>query len=173
LYGFIGSVPVWAQLRSSDIDASKGTVEALEKIVPAIRARCPQARILEKYLVSAFFWARVQACLCGGKGREFVDFTYQTLNSWSRVRRVIGKAEVLPGGDNPRFVVTNIPATGFIADTPERFAPRACYEDFYCARGDMENRIKEQQLDLFADRTSTHPGTSQGSDPTVAAVFDE
>jgi hypothetical protein len=189
LYGFIGSVPVWAQLRSSNIDASKGTTEALEKIVPAIRLRCPNARIivrgdsgfcrdeilswceannvfycfglarnnrLEAFLDQAFVWARVKACLCGGWGREFVDFTYRTKESWSCARRVIGKAEVLPGGDNPRFIVTNLPTEGFVADEPERFAAGACYEKFYCARGEMENRIKEQQLDLFADRTSTH-----------------
>ena len=189
LYGFIGSVPVWAQLRSSNIDASKGTTEALQKIVPAVRLRCPNARIivrgdsgfcrdeillwcetndvfycfglarnnrLEAFLDQAFVWARVTACLCGGWGREFVDFTYRTKDSWSCARRVIGKAEVLPGGDNPRFIVTNLPTEGFVADEPERFAAGACYEKFYCARGEMENRIKEQQLDLFADRTSTH-----------------
>ena len=189
LYGFVGTVPVWAQLRSSDIDASKGTVEALQKIVPALRRHCPQARIivrgdsgfcrdqilswceandvfycvglarnsrLEPFLEQAFVWARALACLCGGRGRQFVEFTYRTKDSWSCARRVIGKAEVLPGGDNPRFIVTNLPAAGFGDDASERFAPRACYEDFYCARGEMENRIKEQQLDLFADRTSTH-----------------
>ena len=189
LYAFAGSVPLWAQLRSSDIDASKGTVEALKKIVPAIRRRCPNVRIivradsgfcrdeilawceandvfycvglarnsrLEEYLHDAFFWARAKACLCGGQAREFVEFIYQTKDSWSCARRVIGKAEVLAGGDNPRFIVTNLPAESFLGDAPERFSPRACYENFYCARGEMENRIKEQQLDLFADRTSTH-----------------
>lgn len=189
LYAFIGSVPVWAQLRPSDIDASKGTVDALKKIVQAIRSHCPKARIivradsgfcrdeilawceannvfyciglarnkrLEAFLADAFFSARVKACLCGGKAREFVDFTYRTKDSWSCARRVIGKAEVLPDGDNPRFIVTNLPAEGFSGEASERFSPRALYEEFYCARGEMENRIKEQQLDLFADRTSTH-----------------
>ena len=85
----------------------------------------------------------------GAPSRRFRDFRYRTLGSWSRSRRVVGKAEWLPGarGANPRFVVTSL--------TKDRFAARALYEKLYCARGDMENRIKEQQLDLFADRTST------------------
>jgi len=78
--------------------------------------------------------------------RVFRDFRYQTLKSWSRERRVIGKAEWMDKGANPRFVVTSL--------SPESMDARAIYEDFYCARGDMENRIKEQQLDMFADRTS-------------------
>lgn len=78
--------------------------------------------------------------------RVFADFNYQTLKSWSRSRRVIGKAEHLAKGANPRFVVTSLSA--------EEFDARSLYEDQYCARGDMENRIKEQQLYLFADRTS-------------------
>ena len=88
--------------------------------------------------------------------RQFMEFGYRTKKSWSRFRRVVGKAEMLAKGKNPRFVVTNLPAEGFPGDAPDRFAPRRLYEQFYCARGDMENRIKEQQLDLFADRTSTH-----------------
>ena len=189
LYCFVGSLPLWAQLRRSQLDAYIGTVEALEKIVPILRKRCPQARIIVRgdsgfcrealmswcedndlyycfglarngrllaQLQRAFFFARATACLIGGHAREFVEFEYQTKKSWSRPRRVIGKAEVLPQGDNPRFIVTNLPAEGFEHDRPGRFAPRACYEEFYCARGNMENRIKEQQLDLFADRTSTH-----------------
>ena len=79
--------------------------------------------------------------------RVFKDFVYQTLDSWSTARRVIGKAEYLPAGANPRFIVTSLGA--------EQWPARALYEDLYCARGEMENRIKEQQLDLFADRTST------------------
>ena len=78
--------------------------------------------------------------------RVFKDFCYQTLKSWSRSRRVIGKAEHLAKGGNPRFAVTSLPANEFDA--------KALYEDEHCARGDMENRIKEQQLCLFADRTS-------------------
>ena len=67
---------------------------------------------------------------------------------------MIGKAEILPKGDNPRFIVTNLPKDGWgKAAQAARFEPAALYENFYCARGDMENRIKEQQMDLFADRT--------------------
>ena len=77
----------------------------------------------------------------------FRDFTYRTLRSWSRRRRVVGKAEQLVGKENPRFVVTSISKAEMNA--------RTLYEEEYCARGDMENRIKEQQLGLFADRTST------------------
>jgi hypothetical protein len=113
------------------------------------------SRLLEN-LDAAMFRARLKACLIGGYAREFADFSYQTRNSWSTARRVIGKAEILPKGENPRFIVTNLPNDGFVPDQAQRFAAAACYENFYCARGDMENRIKEQQLDLFADRTSTH-----------------
>ena len=82
----------------------------------------------------------------GTPARVFKDFRYRTRHSWTSERRVVGKAEFLEKGANPRFVVTSL--------SPERLGARALYEDFYCARGDMENRIKEQQLDLFADRTS-------------------
>jgi hypothetical protein len=80
--------------------------------------------------------------------RLFKDFMHTTLKSWESERRVVGKAEHLRKGANPRFVVTNL--------SREEFPARELYEGLYCARGDMENRIKEQQLDLFADRTSTH-----------------
>lgn len=83
----------------------------------------------------------------GAAARVFKDFRYRTRKSWSSERRVVGKAEYLAKGANPRFVVTSI-----ASDEKEA---RSLYEDFYCARGDMENRIKEQQLGLFADRTST------------------
>ena len=79
--------------------------------------------------------------------RVFKDFRYRTKKSWSCERRVVGKAEYLAKGNNPRFIVTSI--------SSEEKEARKLYEDFYCARGDMENRIKEQQLGLFADRTST------------------
>ncbi len=82
----------------------------------------------------------------GHAARVFGDFHYQTLDSWSQSRRVIGKAEHLPKGSNPRFVVTSL--------STDEFDAKSLYEDEYCARGDMENRIKEQQLCLFADRTS-------------------
>ncbi len=82
----------------------------------------------------------------GAPARQFQDFSYRTRKSWSRERRVVGKAEHLAQGANPRFVVTSLP--------PDRLAAQALYEDLYCARGEMENRLKEQQLCLFADRTS-------------------
>jgi hypothetical protein len=82
----------------------------------------------------------------GGPARRFADFAWRTLDSWSRARRVVAKAEHLPQGANPRFIVTSLPAGAIDA--------RTLYEDIYCARGEIENRIKEQQLDLFADRTS-------------------
>jgi hypothetical protein len=79
--------------------------------------------------------------------RVFSRFLYRTRDSWSCERQVVAKAEHLPKGKNPRFVVTNIPS--------EKWDDKSLYEQLYCARGDMENRIKEQKLDLFADRTST------------------
>ncbi len=87
--------------------------------------------------------------------RRFKQFRYRTLSSWSRVRRVVGKAEILGKKKNSRFIVTNLPAAGFPGDREGRAEPQSLYENFYCARGNMENRIKEQQLELFADRTST------------------
>jgi hypothetical protein len=88
--------------------------------------------------------------------RRFAEFEYRTLKTWGRARRVVAKMEVLEKGENPRFVVSNLPPDGFAGDPAVCFeGARGLYEDFYCARGDMENRIKEQQLDLFADRTST------------------
>jgi DDE family transposase len=77
----------------------------------------------------------------------FAELSYRTRKSWTRERRVVAKAEYLDKGANPRFVVTSLSA--------EQFATRALYEELYCSRGEMENRIKEQQLALFADRTST------------------
>lgn len=79
--------------------------------------------------------------------RVFSEFPYQTRKTWKRERRVVAKAENLEKGANPRFVVTSLSA--------EQFAAQALYEEFYCARGETENRVKEQQLALFADRTST------------------
>jgi hypothetical protein len=80
--------------------------------------------------------------------RTFRSFGYRTKSTWSKKRRVIGKAEYMSQGENPRFVVTTIPGIEHDA--------RTIYEDLYCARGNMENRLKEQQMGLFADRTSTH-----------------
>lgn len=185
LYCFCGNIPLFSRLRDCKRDGSHGTVEAAEKIVRAIRARfgkqvkiilradsgfcrdeimawCEAQRNvfycfgfaknerLLKELEPAF--ASLHRGLAGGHEqlpcRAFVEFAYRTIDSWSRPRRVIGKAEVLEKGDNPRFVVTNLSSSDYGA--------QALYEDFYCARGDMENRIKEQQRDLFADRTSTY-----------------
>ena len=192
LYVFCGDIPLWAQLRTADADGAEGTVPALEKIIPAIRQRCPRARIIlrndsgfcreeimfwcesqsEVYYVTglpknsvllellapALFDARARYCLGGGPAaRVFTEFQYQTQKTWSRARRVIGKAEVSAAGDNPRFIVTNLPAGGFPDDNdPTRFEPARLHEEFYCARGEMENVLKQQVLDLEADRMSTH-----------------
>jgi hypothetical protein len=102
---------------------------------------------LEAFLAPEMEKARAEQAATGKPARAFAEFKYQTVSkTWSRARRVIGKAEVLGDKENPRFVVTSL--------TGEKWAPRALYEDLYCARGEMENRIKEQ-LSLFADRVST------------------
>jgi hypothetical protein len=192
LYAFVGDFPLWAQLRTAEHEAAHGAVPALEKIVAAIRKRCPKARIIvrgdsgfgreeimawcesqpEVYyclglaknavlidkLGPALAQARARHCLTGASSvREFTEFMYRTHDSWSRERRVIGKAEVMSEGENPRFVVTNLPAKGFKKQKDKsRFSPARLYEELYCARGDMENKLKQQVLDLQADRMSTH-----------------
>src|ERR1035437_8481603 len=193
LYVFVGAIPLWAQLRTSDKSAAEGVVPALEKIVAAIRQRCRRARIvvrgdsgfgraeimawcegqqpvvyyclglaknsvLIERLAPALADARARRCLSGAaQVRVFREFEYRTQTSWSCWRRVIGKAEVMAAGDNPRFVVTNLPAEGFKGqEDRERFIPQRLYEELYCARGDMENQLKQQVLDLQADRLSTH-----------------
>lgn len=101
--------------------------------------------------------ARARHCLTGASTRVFAEFEYQTKSSWSRKRRVIGKAEVMASGDNPRFIVTNLPKKGFADEQDrERFVPAPLYEQLYCARGEMENVLKQQVLDLQGDRMSTH-----------------
>ena len=170
------------RLRPSNIDASYGSVHELERIVARLRECWLHTRIvvrgdsgfcreelmawceahgvdfvfglarnprLQRSLERQMRKSRRRCAATGEASRRFRDFRYRTLGSWSRARRVVGKAEWLPGarGANPRFVVTSL--------SKERFATRALYEELYCARGEMENRIKEQQLDLFADRTST------------------
>jgi hypothetical protein len=114
--------------------------------------------VLIERLGPAMAQARARRCLSGAPSvRVFVEFEYQTHKSWSRPRRVIGKAEVLAEGDNPRFVVTNLPVGGFKGEKDrKRFTPARLYEELYCARGDMENKLKQQVLDLRADRMSTH-----------------
>jgi hypothetical protein len=113
--------------------------------------------VLIEKLGPAMAQARARHCLTGAGVRAFAEFVYRTHNSWSHSRRVIGKAEVLAEGENPRFVVTNLPAGGFQDDKDEtRFTPARLYEELYCARGNMENMLKQQVLDLQADRLSTH-----------------
>jgi hypothetical protein len=192
LYAFVGDFPLWAQLRTAEHEAAHGVVPALEKIVAAIRKRCPKARIIVRgdsgfgreeimawcesqwqvyyclglaknsvlieKLGPALAQARARQCLSGALSvREFTEFRYQTRESWSRERRVIGKAEVMSEGENPRFIVTHLPAQGFKDQKDKsRFCPARLYEELYCARGDMENKLKQQVLDLHADRMSTH-----------------
>ena len=101
--------------------------------------------------------AKLRCEISGQSVRVFKEFRYATLNSWSAERRVMAKAEHLPGKANPRFVVTSLPEWEVTWDEKLIWNDaRTVYEKLYCARGEMENRIKEQQLDLFADRTSTH-----------------
>jgi hypothetical protein len=109
--------------------------------------------VLVQRVERALFWAAAQRCLTGQASREFSEFEYQTVYSWSRARRVVAKAEVTLEGPNPRFVVTNLPPKGF--GTGALGAQRV-YEEIYCARGNMENVLKQQTLDLQADRMSTH-----------------
>jgi DDE family transposase len=191
LYAFVGPIPLWAQLRTSDCDAAFGVVPALAQIVAALRKRSRRARIIvrgdsgfcreeimawcegqrEVYyclglaknsvligaMAATLAAARARRCLTGAaSARAFCEFKYRTVKSWGRVRRVIGKAEVMAAGDNPRFVVTNLPAEAFAQDQDQtRFTPARLYEELYCARGEMENVLKQQTLDLAADRMST------------------
>ena len=114
--------------------------------------------VLIEKLAPAMASAQARRCLTGGANtRVFAEFGYQTQTSWSRERRMIGKAEATDQGPNPRYVVTNLPKEGFADDDdPERFTPASLYEQLYCARGEMENVLKQQVLDLEADRMSTH-----------------
>ena len=112
--------------------------------------------VLIEQLGPALADARTRHCLSGASVRVFAEFEYQTRQTWSRSRRVVGKAEVSVLGDNPRFLVTNLPAKGFKGEDRARFTPARLYEEVYCARGEMENRLKQQTLDLQADRMSTH-----------------
>ena len=116
---------------------------------------------LEQLLEPAMDKAKIRHCLTGGVTcREFIEASYQTHQSWSRSRRLLGKAEVLVGNKaNPRFVVTNIPAEAILtAENKVLVAGQvsSLYEQEYCGRGDAENMIKQMTLDLHADRTSTH-----------------
>ena len=183
LYVFCGRHLLVAKLRRANIDAAAGAVEAVARLVDRIRARWPRTQVLLRadsgfareelmawceanrvdYLFGLarnhrlvrqiepdLWWAEEQARTTGRTARRFADFPWTTRDSWSRRRRVVAKAEWMPGrgdrGANPRFVVTSL--------KPKAYPPRMLYEDVYCARGEMENHIKECQLDLFADRTS-------------------
>jgi hypothetical protein len=177
LYVFCGRHLLAAKLRRSNIDAAAGAVEEVARLVGQIRKSWPRVKILlradsgfardelmvwcEAHAVDYVFGLARNQRLVGaivddlaeaeslaktGPARRFADFAWRTRDSWSRARRVVAKAEHLPQGANPRFIVTSLPASQIDA--------RTLYEDVYCARGEVENRIKEQQLDLFADRTS-------------------
>ena len=104
------------------------------------------SRLVEEIAVD-LIQAEDEAARTGRPARRFKDFRYATLDSWSRRRRVIAKAEWTGGDANPRFIVTSL--------TKTEVSARFLYERIYCARGEMENRIKECQGDLFADRTSS------------------
>jgi len=181
LYIFIGDFLLVAKLRPSNIDGSAGSLEEVQRIVGLLNTRWPKTRFLlrgdsgfcreslmawcethekvdylfgcsrnprlEKMLEPAMALAEVAAAESeSGKSKVFTELVYKTLNSWSRSRRIVGKAEVIPGKRNPRFVVTSL--------SENEVSAEELYRQQYCPRGEMENRIKEQQLGLFADRTS-------------------
>jgi hypothetical protein len=181
LYVFCGEFLLGATLHTADVAPGNRAVEELERVISQIRARWPDVRIivrgdsgfcndevmkwceegdidfilglaqnsrLRAEIEDEMAEARAQHERTGEKARVFKDFRYETRRSWSRERRVVGKAEYITDKENPRFVVTSLSADAWPA--------QALYEDLYCARGEMENRIKEQQLGLFADRTSCH-----------------
>ena len=180
LYIFCGRDLLGMKLRPSNIDGSAGAKDEIERIVGHIRSHWPDVRIiirgdsgfardelmtwLEQNGVDYLFGlaknsrllslieaemekARKQQHKTGKPARVFADFVYKTRDSWSCSRRVVAKAEHLDKGANPRFVVTSLKRGKITA--------KRLYEKLYCGRGDAENRIKECQLDLFADRTST------------------
>lgn len=180
LYIFCGRHLLVSKLRPANIDGAAGACEEVERLVAQIRKHWPATKILlradsgfcrdalmtwcEANKVDFLFGLARNARLTGEitaelaeaaddsretakPARRFKDFMWTTLNSWSGRRRVVAKAEVTQGDTNPRFVVTSL--------SSEAVAAQQLYEKIYCARGEMENRIKECQLDLFADRTST------------------
>jgi hypothetical protein len=181
LYVFCGEHLLCARLRRSNIDASADSVQELEPVVARIRQRWPAVKIwlrgdcgfcreelmnwcerqgigyifglaqnarLKKQIEPEMAQAQERYQETQAPARVFSEFFYSTHDTWSRQRRVVAKAEHLEKGANPRFVVTSLSA--------EQMPAQQLYEEIYCARGECpENRIKEQQLDLFADRTST------------------
>ena len=181
LYIFCGRHLLAARLRRSNIDASKGAEQDVERIITQIRQAWPKVRIilradsgfarnslmdwceankvdyifglarnerLQSKIALALEEARLACRKSGEPARVFRDFLWSTKDSWTRRRRVIGKAEWTLKGQNPRFIVTSL--------GPKDGEAKDLYQNLYCARGDMENRIKECQLDLYADRTSAH-----------------
>jgi hypothetical protein len=189
---FCGRHLLAAKLRRSDIDAAAGSVDEIERIVRQIRARWPYVRILLRadsgfarealmawcvanrvdYVFGLARNARLVAMIeqqlaaaraaaeqTGQPARRFKDFQWSTLGSWSRSRRVVAKAEWTQGEANPRFVVTSL--------TRAEAAARQLYEDTHCARGEMENRIKECQLDLLC---RPHLGRHHARQPAAAVV---
>jgi hypothetical protein len=180
LYIFCGRDLLAAKLRPSNIDGAAGAIEEVARIVAQIRRRWPRTRIIlradsgfardalmawcEANAIDYIFGlaknvrlahtiaaelaeAQEESQQTGKPARRFNDFTWSTRKSWSRERRVVAKAEWTQGEANPRFIVTSL--------TARDGDGRHLYEDIYCARGEMENRIKECQINLFADRTST------------------
>jgi hypothetical protein len=179
LYVFCGRHLLASKLRRSNIDASAGAVDEVARLVGQVRTRWPRVKIvlradsgfarealmawceangvdyvfglarngrLEGRIAAALSEARRLSEAAGRPVRLFRDFLWTTRQSWSRRRRVVAKAEWTRGEANPRFLVTSL--------KPDAWGARALYQDLYCARGEMENRIKECQLDLYADRTS-------------------
>jgi hypothetical protein len=182
LYIFCGDQLLASKLRVSNIDGAAGALEEVQRIVAQLRQRWPQTRIvlradsgfcreelmawceannvhylfglarnerLVKQIRKQLAVAKAESEKTGQPARRFKEFRWTTRKSWSRRRRVIGKAEWTKGEANPRFIVTSL------TDTEGYGNGQALYEKTYCARGEMENRIKECQADLFADRTST------------------
>jgi hypothetical protein len=179
LYIFAGDQLLCARLRPANQDAAAGAIDEVKRIVAQLRARWPQVKIvlrgdsgfcreelmawceqnrvdylfglarnqrLAKIIGAQMHQANLLHQSTGKAARVFAEFDYRTRKSWSCSRRVAAKAEFLDKGQNPRFVVTSLPA--------DQWAAQDLYEKFYCARGEMENRIKEQMC-LFADRLST------------------
>ena len=180
LYIFCGRHLLAAKLRSASVDAAAGVVKEVARIVAHIRRRWPHVRILLRAdsgfarddlmrwceangvqflfglaqndrliaeIASELARAEAKSRRSGKPARYFKNFMWRTRRSWSRERRVVAKAEFTEGEANPRFVVTSLKRA--------ECKPKYLYEKLYCARGEMENRIKECQLDLYADRTST------------------
>jgi hypothetical protein len=182
LYVFCGEHVLCARLRPSNTDAFAGSLAEIRRIIGQIRAAWPEVKIilrgdsgfcrnelmswcegnrveyvfglarnqrLRRIIGRAMWEATEQWNRTGQPSRVFTEFRYQTRptkkRGWDRERRVVAKAEHLDGKENPRFVVTSL--------TGEEWAAQALYEELYCARGDMENRLKEQ-FSLFADRVS-------------------